>query len=44
MSLDFNTDFSKTIGLMTDAERAALKQALTKEDVSGVLAKTVVAP
>lgn len=43
VSLDFNTDFSSTIGLMTDAERAALKQALRKDDVSGVLAKSVVA-
>lgn len=44
VSIDFNTDFSKTIGLMTAAERAALKQALRGDDVSGVLAQSVVAP
>lgn len=43
VSIDFNTDFSSTIGLMTNAERAALKQALQQNDVSGVLAKSVVA-
>lgn len=44
VSLDFTTDFSTTVGLMTDAERQALKDALRGDDVSGVLAKSVVAP
>ncbi|MET0467230.1 MAG: MCE family protein [Aeromicrobium sp.] len=44
VSLDFETDYSTTIGLMTDAERRALKEALRGDDVAGVLAKSVVAP
>lgn len=44
VSLNFETDFSTTIGLMDDAERRALKEALRSDDVSGVLAKSVVAP
>jgi len=44
VSIDFETDFAKTIGLMSERERAALKQSLREDDVSGVLARTVVAP
>lgn len=44
VAIDFETDFSKTIGLMTERERAALKESLRGDDVSGVLARTVVAP
>ncbi len=44
VSVDFNTDFATTIGLMTADERAALKKALQGDDVSAVLAQTVVAP
>ncbi|MBW9209340.1 MCE family protein [Mumia sp. zg.B53] len=44
VSLDFTTDFTKTIGLMTEAERASLKAALRSDDVAGVMARTVVAP
>ncbi|MGH1563644.1 MCE family protein [Mumia sp. DW29H23] len=44
VSLDFTTDFTKTIGLMTEAERASLKQALRGDDVASVMARTVVAP
>jgi phospholipid/cholesterol/gamma-HCH transport system substrate-binding protein len=44
VSLDFRTDFSQTVGLMTEAERRAMKQALRGDDVSGVLAQSVVAP
>ncbi len=42
VSVDFNTDFSKTIGLMSQAERDELKKALTAEDISGVMAGSVV--
>ncbi|HPU13726.1 MAG TPA: MCE family protein [Aeromicrobium sp.] len=44
VSIDFNTDFSKTVGLMTEAERAELKKALTADDISGVMAGSLVAP
>ncbi|GAA3540034.1 hypothetical protein AFL01nite_29430 [Aeromicrobium flavum] len=44
VSMDFNTDMATTIGLMTEAERASLKEALREKSVSGVLAKSVVAP
>lgn len=44
VSIDFETDFSTTIGLMTERERAALRESLREQDVSGVLARTVVAP
>lgn len=44
VAIDFETDFSTTIGLMTERERAALKQSLRGDDVSGVLARTLVAP
>lgn len=44
VAIDFETDFAKTVGLMTERERAALKSSLRKDDVSGVLARTVVAP
>lgn len=44
VSIDFETDFAKTIGLMTERERAALKESLRKPDVSGVMARTVVTP
>ncbi len=44
VSIDFDTDFAKTIGLMTERERAALKESLREETVSGVMARTVVTP
>ncbi|KAA1422242.1 MCE family protein [Mumia zhuanghuii] len=44
VSIDFTTDFSTTIGLMTEAERASLKDALRGDDVASVMAATVVAP
>jgi len=44
VSIDFETDFAKTIGLMTERERAALKESLRQNSVSGVMARTVVAP
>lgn len=44
VSVDFTTDFSKTVGMMTAAERAQLKASLNATDVSSVLAQSVVAP
>ncbi|TNC24729.1 MCE family protein [Mumia zhuanghuii] len=44
VSLDFDTDFTKTIGLLTDAELASLKAALRGDSVSSLMAGTVVSP
>jgi phospholipid/cholesterol/gamma-HCH transport system substrate-binding protein len=44
VSLDFVTDFTKTIGLLTDAELASLKAALRGNSVSSLMAGTVVSP
>lgn len=43
-SVDFNTDFTSTIGLLSPAERRSLKASLTTNGVASVMAKSVVTP
>ncbi|WP_262850424.1 MCE family protein [Mumia quercus] len=44
VSLDFTTDFTKTIGLMSPAELKSLKEALRGDGVGAVMAESVVTP